>query len=117
VTDPVLTVSPGDNRITLAPGETILQGLFAAGFAYRVGCRRGGCGVCKVDLREGSVTYPHVVADSVLTEDERTDGTCLTCRAVPDGDVTIALRDDHLTLKNPYRLAMRETTPAPLTKE
>jgi hypothetical protein len=32
----------------------------------------------------------------VLSEDERASGTCLTCRAVPRGDVTIALRDEDL---------------------
>ena len=82
-------------------GETILVGLFRAGFAYRVGCRRGGCGVCKVDLLDGGVAYDHVVAETVLTEQERGADACLSCRAVPVDDLTIALRDDTLQVRSP----------------
>lgn len=94
----VLRVLPDDERVLVKPGETILRALTASGYGYRIGCRRGGCGVCKVDLREGSVTYDHTVADSVLPAEEIAAGTVLSCRAVPDGDVTIELRDERLRL-------------------
>ncbi len=97
---PVLTVLPEGERIKVKDGETILEALYAAGFSYRIGCRRGGCAICKVDLREGEVTYPKKVADTVLTPEEKADGTCLSCRAVPSGDVTIELRNEHLKLTN-----------------
>jgi acyl-CoA reductase-like NAD-dependent aldehyde dehydrogenase len=32
--------------IYLAPDETVLSGLYKAGYAYAIGCRRGGCAVC-----------------------------------------------------------------------
>jgi ferredoxin len=99
---PTVTVQPGGERVSINPGENLLEGLFRAGYAYRVGCKRGGCGICKVDLVEGEVLYDHTVADSVLTPDERQDGTCLSCRAVPQGNVTIALREDRLRLTNPF---------------
>ncbi len=73
-------------------GETILAALHRSGHAVRIGCRRGGCGICKVDLVEGDVAYTHVVAPSVLSEQDRADGVCLLCRTVPTGDVTVALR-------------------------
>jgi len=96
-----VTVRPDDEVIHVADAETILGGLAKAGFTYRVGCRRGGCGICKVTLVEGQVTYERPIASAVLTDEERADGTCLSCRAVPDGDVTIELRDDTLRLTNP----------------
>jgi CDP-4-dehydro-6-deoxyglucose reductase len=98
----VVTVSPTGEEIPINPGETILEGLFKAGYAYRIGCRRGGCGICKVDLLDGEVTYNRVVADTVLTESERADGTCLSCRAVPNGPITIALREETLRRTNPF---------------
>ena len=49
-------------------GEAILAALYRNGYAYKVGCRRGGCGVCKVDLVEGEVSYPITVADTVLSD-------------------------------------------------
>jgi CDP-4-dehydro-6-deoxyglucose reductase len=98
---PNVTVHPGGETIFVTAGETVLGGLYKAGFAYRVGCRRGGCGICKVGLVAGDVTYTHVVADSVLPAEERANGVCLSCRAVPEGDITIELRDDELRRTNP----------------
>lgn len=93
---PTVTVQPDGVEVPLEDGETILAGLFRNGYAYRIGCRRGGCAICKVDIVEGEVEYNRTVAENVLTAEERATGTCLSCRAVPVGDVTIALRDEHL---------------------
>src|SRR5690606_40409356 len=82
--------------------ETVLGGLYKAGYADTIGCRRGGCGICKVDCRDGEFTYNRPIADTVITDEERADGTCLSCRAVPDGDVTIEMRDGNVRLVNPF---------------
>jgi ferredoxin len=102
---PVVTVQPGGEQVLIGDGETVLEGLFRAGYAYTVGCRRGGCGICKADLRRGTVSYRKTVAGTVLTDSERADGTCLTCRAVPDGDVTIELRTGPLRRANPFLIS------------
>lgn len=99
---PTVTIHPTGEVIYLEPGETVLSGLYKAGFAYTVGCRRGGCAICKVDCRTGQFRYDHPVADTVLTEDEHLDGTCLTCRAVPDTDITIELRGENVRLVNTF---------------
>lgn len=93
---PNVSVKGTDHVAHLYAGETILGGLFRCGYATRVGCRRGGCGICKVDLLDGSVDYERPVAESVLSEEERAAGVCLPCRAIPRGDVTIALRNENL---------------------
>ena len=99
---PNLTIHPTGEVIYLEPGETVLGGLYKAGFAYTIGCRRGGCAICKVDVLDGDFSYDHPVADSVISDQERTDGTCLSCRAVPDSDLTIEMRDSCLRLVNPF---------------
>ena len=99
---PTVTIHPTGEVIYLEPGETVLSGLYKAGFAYTVGCRRGGWAICKVDCRSGQFRYDHPVADTVLTEDEHLDGTCLTCRAVPDTDITIELRGENVRLVNTF---------------
>ena len=81
-------------------GETVLAALHRHGHAVRAGCRRGGCGICKLHVVDGSVGYTHVVAASVLTDDERADGVCLSCRAVPEGDVTLEVRPEDVTRPN-----------------
>jgi CDP-4-dehydro-6-deoxyglucose reductase len=88
-----VTVLPLEATVRLRPGETILTGLFRCGFSYRVGCRRGGCGICKVSLVTGAVAYPAAISPRVLTPEEHADGVCLSCRAVPTSHVVIRLHD------------------------
>ena len=38
----------------------------------------------------------------MLSEAERSDGTCLSCRAVPVTDVTVRLRGEDVRLVNPF---------------
>lgn len=99
---PNLRIHPTGEEIYLEPGETVLSGLFKAGYAYTVGCRRGGCAICKVSVHDGDFSYNRPIADSVISEQERTDGTCLSCRAVPDSDLTIEMRDECVRLVNPF---------------
>lgn len=99
---PIVTVLPGRQQVQVAEGETVLAGLARSGYSYTVGCRRGGCGICKVDLLNGTVRYAKTVADTVLTTQERQDGTCLSCRAIPDDNITIALRLGELRRTNPF---------------
>lgn len=105
---PNLTINKTGEVIYLEPGETVLGGLYKAGYAYTIGCRRGGCAICKVDVLEGEFTYDHPVADTVITDEERTDGTCLSCRAVPVSDVTIELRGECVRLVNPFLRQINE---------
>jgi CDP-4-dehydro-6-deoxyglucose reductase len=105
---PIVTVHPNGEVIYLDPDETVLSGRYRAGYAYAIGCRRGGCAVCKVDCLSGRFNYDHLIADTVLTAEERSDGTCLTCRAVPKGDITIEMRDENLRLINPFLRQLNE---------
>ena len=88
-----VTVLPGAVRIQVRDGETVLGAAMRCGFRYRFGCRRGGCGVCKVRLILGEVRYERPIASSVLTYDERVLGVCLSCRAVPVTNIIIELQE------------------------
>ena len=41
----------------------------------------------------GEVRYERPIADSVLTDDERVAGICLSCRAVPLTNIVIELQE------------------------
>ncbi len=81
--------------ISTYPGETVLDALKRTGHAIRVGCRRGGCAICKVEVVEGTFDYTRPIADKVLTDEEKARGTCLTCRAVPTSDLVVSLEGHH----------------------
>jgi ferredoxin len=104
---PKVTVTGTGVSVELRERESILAALFRAGYAYKVGCKRGGCGICKVDLVDGYVDYPVTISDTVLTSDDRAAGACLSCRAVPVTDSEIRLRnDDRLRCVAPFLAAL-----------
>lgn len=88
-----VTILPDGVQVTVGDDETLLRALSRAGLRYRVGCRRGGCGICKVQLKLGEVRYERPVADTVLTDDERVEGICVSCRAVPLTNIVIELQE------------------------
>jgi ferredoxin len=90
---PDVTILPEGVHLAAGPEETLLRALGRAGLRYRVGCKRGGCGICKVQLVLGEVRYERPIAASVLSDDERVEGICLSCRAVPLTNVVIELQE------------------------
>jgi ferredoxin len=90
---PTITVLPDGAVVRAAPGETVLAALARSGYAHRTGCRRGGCGICKMDFLDGEMRYALPVAETVLSSKERAARVCLSCRAIPLTDVVVHLRD------------------------
>ena len=88
-----VTILPDGVEVVAADDETLLRALARAGLRYRVGCKRGGCGVCKVQLKLGEVRYERPIAPQVLSDDERVEGICLSCRAVPLTNIVIELQE------------------------
>jgi ferredoxin len=88
-----VTILPDGVHVVALEHETLLRALARAGLRYRVGCKRGGCGICKVQLKLGEVRYERPIAGSVLSDDERVEGICLSCRAVPITNIVIELQE------------------------
>lgn len=74
--------------------ETLTETMYRAGYAMRIGCRRGGCGICLVEITSGEIRYEAEVALTVLPQSERDQGITLACRAVPVTDVTVVVPED-----------------------
>jgi CDP-4-dehydro-6-deoxyglucose reductase len=104
-----LRVAGVDAELAFLEGETVLDALRRAGHTPLIGCRRGGCAVCKVRVLEGSFSYTRPIADGVLTDDERAGSICLTCRAVPESDLVVAVDyEDPRRKKNPLLALMAQ---------
>lgn len=87
----IIRIAGTDLEAECLPGETMLTALHRASHAMRTGCRRGGCGICRIDVLDGTFEYTHPVAESVVSTEERGRGVCLTCRAVPTSDMVVSL--------------------------
>ena len=71
--------------------RNLLEGMEALGRrGIPVGCRNGGCGVCKVHIVRGTFTK-RVMSRDHVTEEEEAAGTVLACRVKPTSDVTLAV--------------------------
>lgn len=53
-----------------------------------VGCRSGGCGVCKIKVLSGRYTTLKMSRAHVGAEEEA-DGYALACRTLPQSDLTV----------------------------
>nr|WP_079437416.1 2Fe-2S iron-sulfur cluster-binding protein [Zoogloea sp. LCSB751] len=55
-----------------------------------VGCRGGGCGVCKVAIHSGSFEARKMSRDCVSAEEEAS-GVVLACRVFPRGEMSLTV--------------------------
>lgn len=74
--------------LSVAPDATILDAALGAGIAYPHGCKSGRCGSCKTRLLAGDVDLLKHTRFA-LTEEERTHGFILACRAQPRSDCDV----------------------------
>jgi ferredoxin-NAD(P)+ reductase (naphthalene dioxygenase ferredoxin-specific) len=91
-----------DAPITVEIGQTILEAALAQGVPYPHGCRSGNCGACKSRLISGDVEMSPY-SEYALSDDERSDGLILACRAVPWEDAEIAWLGEDDVIAHPLR--------------
>ena len=75
--------------VTVRPGETVFDTIVRGGFLCPYACRRGRCAACKVQLISGEVVYTTAVPRRLFSDEERAAGVCLSCTALPVGDVHV----------------------------
>ncbi len=69
--------------------KTLLEGMEAlAKKGIPVGCRGGGCGVCKVEIVAGTYSK-RVMSRDHVSEEEEAAHKVLACRVKPTSDVTL----------------------------
>ena len=69
--------------------QHLLAGMEALGRkGIPVGCRGGGCGVCKIVITSGQYTKRVMSRDHVTVEEEA-EGCVLACRVKPQSDITL----------------------------
>lgn len=80
-----------DESFACAPDETVLDGMARLGRrGIPLGCRGGGCGVCKIEVRSGAFTCKPM-SRAHVTQDDQSHGRVLACRILPAGDLTLTV--------------------------
>jgi ferredoxin len=84
-----ITVQPLGQSFGCAPGWHLLDGVERSGTkASPVGCRRGGCGVCRVRVIDGQFNTK-VMSKAYCTEHDIAAGEVLACRVFPTTDLVV----------------------------
>lgn len=79
----------GQGRIVCPPGTSVLRAMVAAGRSdLPLGCRSGGCGVCRVRVEDGEYTVGPMSAVQVDAE-AAAQGIALACRLFPSTDLRV----------------------------
>jgi ferredoxin len=84
-----ITIEETGESYRCSDQETLLVGMEKLGKrGIPVGCRGGGCGVCKVEVVSGGYTKRRMSREYISEEDEAA-GRVLACRVRPTGDVVL----------------------------
>lgn len=97
--DDVCKISVINRRQTfcIPKGEPLLMGMEkACQHAINVGCRGGGCGLCKIKVLQGDYQTKRM-SRAHISEEEQALGFALACRLTPLSD--LVLESDHFKLQ------------------
>jgi len=84
-----VTFIGSDDATEVRAGEPVLSALEQSGLAsVPVGCRGGGCGVCKVRVVEGPY-HTGRMSRAQVSETEEREGFALACRLYADGPLVL----------------------------
>tara|TARA_R110000787_G_scaffold235621_2_gene342334 strand:- start:23328 stop:23702 length:375 start_codon:yes stop_codon:yes gene_type:complete len=84
-----ITITHSGQHFECADGENVLEGMLCRGReGISVGCRGGGCGVCKVRVLEGEYRTKTMSAACVNAE-ERAAGYALACKLFPESNLLL----------------------------
>ncbi|WP_404301315.1 2Fe-2S iron-sulfur cluster-binding protein [Alicycliphilus denitrificans] len=85
----VVHIEDTGEHYTALDTRSVLEGMEALGKkGIPVGCRQGGCGVCKVQVLEGQYTR-RVMSRAHISAEEEAAGCVLSCRIYPASDLRL----------------------------
>ena len=85
-----ITIEDSDDAFSCPADKNILRAMEQLGRSgIPVGCRGGGCGVCRVQvIGNGKYHTGKMSREQVSIEDEK-KGICLACKLIPESDLQL----------------------------
>ena len=84
-----ISLAETGERYRCRSDQTVLAGMETLGKrGIPVGCRQGGCGVCKVTVLSGQY-QARAMSRAHISEAEQQAGTVLACRIYPNSDLSL----------------------------
>jgi ferredoxin len=90
-TSHTVTIEDDGQTYRCAEHRSLLEGMEQLGReGIPVGCRNGGCGVCKVQVTSGNYTT-RVMSRAHVSEEDEAQGRVLACRVRPTSDIRLTV--------------------------
>lgn len=85
----VVTLLDTQEQFRCSATESVLHGMARLGKrGIPVGCRGGGCGICRIEVVRGSFRM-RVMSRSHVSEQDEAQRIVLACRVMPDSDLEV----------------------------
>jgi len=84
-----ITIENNEETYACSDRKNLLLGMESLGRrGIPVGCRGGGCGVCKIQVTSGTY-HKRKMSRTVISETEEAEHIVLACRCTPTSDLTL----------------------------
>lgn len=85
-----ITLADGGERFVCKAGQNVLLAMERLGRkGIPVGCRGGGCGICRVQVVGDGKYRTLKMSRAQVSEADEAEGICLACKLIPEGDLQI----------------------------
>ncbi|MGR9091142.1 MAG: 2Fe-2S iron-sulfur cluster-binding protein [Gammaproteobacteria bacterium] len=85
-----IAIADSNEQFTCKDGQNVLLAMERLGRkGIPVGCRGGGCGICRVQVLGGGAYRTLKMSRAQVSEVDEAAGVCLACKLLPEGDLTI----------------------------
>ena len=85
-----ITIEASDDSFVCKAGQNVLAAMERLGRkGIPVGCRGGGCGVCRVQIVGDGKYHTLKMSRNQVSEDAERRGICLACKLIPEGDLCL----------------------------
>ena len=89
MSDHLVTVETTGEQFRCPDSKNVLLGMESRGVhGIQVGCRSGGCGVCRVQVVDGTYIAKRM-SKAFVTDEDLADGVVLSCRIFPSSDLVV----------------------------
>ena len=85
-----ITLADSGARFACKDGQNVLAAMEGLGRrGIPVGCRGGGCGICRVQVVSGTRYRTQKMSRAQVSDDDQQAGICLACKLIPEEDLTL----------------------------
>lgn len=86
----LITLADSGVSFSCKDGQNVLAAMERLGRrGIPVGCRGGGCGICRVQVVDGARYRTQKMSRAQVSVDDEASGICLACKLIPEGDLTL----------------------------